>query len=336
MNPSLRTQYLGLELKNPIVASSGPLTSRMETLMKLEEAGAAAVVLPSLFEEEIVREQVEITLLYDFVNEGFAEAQSYLPEMEDYRTGPDDYLRLVRQAKQSLTIPVIGSINGVSNGGWIRYGKMIEEAGADALELNIYFLATDPEVTALDVEQRYLELVAAVRASVSIPLAVKIGPYFSSLANMTKRLFEAGADGLVLFNRFLQPDIDVSSLTVEPHLVLSTRDELRLPLRWIAILRSYFEQSLAATSGVHAPEDVIKLLLAGANIAMTTSGVLRRGPSLISELLLGLRSWMEEKEYVSVSQLQGSLSQRNCPDPAAFERANYVKTIRSFTSNLIW
>jgi dihydroorotate dehydrogenase (fumarate) len=336
MSVSLRTRYLGLDLKNPVVASAGPLTGRIDSLMKLEEAGAAAVVLPSLFEEQIVKEEVEIALLYDFNNEGFAEAQSYLPEMEDYNTGPDNYLRLVRQAKHSLTIPVIGSLNGTSNGGWVQYGKMIEEAGVDALELNIYFMATDPDVTPLEVENRYLELVAGVRGAVSIPLAVKIGPFFSSLPNMARKLFTNGADGLVLFNRFLQPDIDLESLTVEPHLVLSGSDELRLPLRWIAILRTYFEQSLAATSGVHCAEDVIKLLLAGADVAMTTSGVLKHGPGLVTDLLLGLRTWLEEREYVSVEQMKGSLSQRNSPDPAAFERANYVKTIRSYSSPNAW
>jgi len=336
MSISLHTKYLGLDLKNPLVASSGPLTGRIDTLKKLEEAGAAAVVLPSLFEEEIVREGVEIAMLYDYQNEGFGEAQTYLPEMENYNTGPETYLQLVRQAKQSLTIPVIGSLNGTSNGGWIHYGRMIEEAGADALELNIYYLAADPEMTAQQVENQYLELVASVRGAVSIPLAVKIGPFFSSMANMAKRLFHAGADGLVLFNRFIQPDIDLDTLTVEPRLVLSSRDELWLPLRWIAILRSYFNQSLAATRGVHTPEDVIKLLLAGADVTMTTSGVLKHGPGLISDLLVGLRTWLEEKEYVSVEQMKGSMSQRNCPDPGAFERANYVKTIQSYSSQMTW
>jgi len=336
MSISLHTKYLGLDLKNPLVASSGPLTGRIDTLKKLEEAGAAAVVLPSLFEEEIVREGVEIAMLYDYQNEGFGEAQTYLPEMENYNTGPETYLQLVRQAKQSLTIPVIGSLNGTSNGGWIHYGKMIEEAGADALELNIYYLAADPEMTAQQVEEQYLELVASVRGAVSIPLAVKVGPFFSSMANMAKRLFHAGADGLVLFNRFIQPDIDLDTLTVESRLVLSSRDELWLPLRWIAILRSYFNQSLAATRGVHTPEDVIKLLLAGADVTMTTSGVLKHGPGLISDLLVGLRTWLEEKEYVSVEQMKGSMSQRNSPDPAAFARVNYVKTIQSYSSQIAW
>jgi len=336
MSISLHTKYLGLDLKNPLVASSGPLTGRIDTLKKLEEAGAAAVVLPSLFEEEIVREGVEIAMLYDYQNEGFGEAQTYLPEMESYNTGPETYLQLVRQAKQSLTIPVIGSLNGTSNGGWIQYGKMIEEAGADALELNIYYLAADPEMTAQQVEEQYLELVASVRGAVSIPLAVKVGPFFSSMANMAKRLFHAGADGLVLFNRFIQPDIDLDTLTVESRLVLSSRDELWLPLRWIAILRSYFNQSLAATRGVHTAEDVIKLLLAGADVTMTTSGVLKHGPGLISDLLVGLRTWLEEKEYVSVEQMKGSMSQRNSPDPAAFARVNYVKTIQSYSSQIAW
>lgn len=336
MNISLRTKYLGLDLKNPLVASAGPLTGRIESLMKIEEAGGGAVVLPSLFEEQIVGEQVEIARLYEYGTEGFAEAQTYLPEMESYNTGPESYLRLVTQAKQSLTIPVIGSINGTSTGGWIHYGKLIEDAGADALELNIYFLATDPEMTAEQVEQQYLELVAAIRQSVSIPLAVKIGPFFSSLSNMARKLFDAGADGLVLFNRFLQPDIDLETMLVEPHLVLSNSHELRLPLRWIAILRSYFEKSLAATSGVHTAEDVVKVLLAGADVAMTTSALLKQGPGLLGDLLLGLRSWLEENEYVSVEQMKGSMSQRNSPDPGAFERANYVKTITSYSSQMAW
>jgi dihydroorotate dehydrogenase (fumarate) len=235
-----------------------------------------------------------------------------------------------------VTIPVIGSLNGTSRGGWVRYAKLIQEAGADALELNIYVVATDPRQTSADVEARYIDLVAAVRASVSIPLAVKIGPFFSSLPNMAGRLVEAKADGLVLFNRFLQPDIDLETLMVAPNLVLSTSDELRLPLRWIAILRGQLDVSIAATTGVHTAPDVLKLLLAGADVTMLASALFRHGADHIRTLLDGIRSWLEEKEYVSVAQMKGSLSQKNCPDPGALERANYVKTLVNFIGDAIW
>ncbi|MDG3006457.1 dihydroorotate dehydrogenase-like protein [Paludisphaera mucosa] len=332
MSARLKTKYLGFELKNPVVASAGPLTGKLDGLIKLEENGVAAVVLPSLFEEQIVREEDEINKLYEYGTESFAEAQTYLPEMEDYHTGPDNYLHHLKQAKHALTIPVIASLNGTSAGGWIHYAELMQDAGADALELNIYYLPTHPDLSSADVEGRYLNLVAAVRKSVKIPLAVKIGPFFSSLPNMAKRLFDEGADGLVLFNRFIQPDIDLATLSVQPRLVLSSSDELRLPLRWIAILRSYFDKSLAATSGVHTAEDVLKLVLAGADVAMTTSALLQSGPTLVGDILLGLRSWLDENEYESIEQMKGSMSQRNIPDPEAFERANYVKTIVSYST----
>jgi dihydroorotate dehydrogenase (fumarate) len=332
----LRSTYLGLALKNPIVASCGPLTGKLEHLKRLEDAGVAAVVLPSLFEEQIVREQQEVNRLYEYGTESFAEALTYRPEMEDYNTGPQAYLRLVEEAKGALSVPVVGSLNGMSPGGWVEYARLVEGAGADALELNIYFLATDPDETSARVEQRYLDLVGEVKGAVSIPVAVKVGPSFSSPANMARRLVGAGADGLVLFNRFLQPDIDLETLQVVPHLVLSTSDEVRLPLRWIAVLRPLLSASLAATSGVHTAEDVLKLLLAGADVTMTTSGVLKKGPGHVRTLLDGVERWMAEKEYRSVAQLRGSLSQQNCPDPAAFERANYVKTITSYSSVVDW
>jgi dihydroorotate dehydrogenase (fumarate) len=333
MSPDLSTRYLGLELRNPLVVASCPLTGRVETLRRLEEAGAAAVVLPSLFEEQLEHDRMAILRFYESESgpEGFPEALSYLPELDDYNTGPAPYMRLIALAKRLLGIPVIASLNGNSRGGWVRHARQIQEAGADALELNIYFICTEPYVTAEDLENRYLELVAAVREVVSIPLAVKIGPFFSSLPNMVQRLARAGADGLVLFNRFLQPDIDLETIRVVPRLALSSSDELRLPLRWIAILRAHFDISLAATTGVHTADDVLKLLLAGADVTMIASALYRHGPEHLRTLLDGVRTWLETKEYRSVAQMKGGLSQVNAPDPAAFERANYIRTLVHFT-----
>jgi dihydroorotate dehydrogenase (fumarate) len=331
MSPDLRTRYLGLELNNPLVASACPLTGQVESVRRLVDAGAAAVILPSLFEEQIEHDQMAIHRFYEAGAESFAEALSYFPELDDYNTGPDPYLELISAAKKAVTVPVIASLNGTSRGGWVRYARQIQEAGADALELNIYFVCTEPYITGQELEARYLDLVAAVRAVVSIPLAVKIGPFFSSLSNMASRLVQAGADGLVLFNRFLQPDIDLETLRVVPKLVLSTSDELRLPLRWIAILRAFFDVSLAATTGVHTAEDVLKLLLAGADVTMVASALYRHGPEYIGTLLDGVRAWLEAKEYRSIAQMKGSLSQVNAPDAAAFERANYIKTLINFT-----
>ena len=288
----------------------------MPTLHKLADAGIAAVVLPSLFEEQIEREEVEIARVYEQGTETFAEATSYLPEMQDYHTGPQTYLDLVQEAKAELSIPVIGSLNGTTKGGWLEYARMIEGSGADALELNIYFLATDPNRTSAEVEEQYLELVSAVKDAVSIPVAVKIGPAFSSMANMAKRLFEVGADGLVLFNRFYQPDVNLDTLEVEPHLVLSTSDEARLPLRWIAILRSFLDGSLAATSGVHTGGDVLKLLLAGADVTMLTSALLKFGPGHVRQLLDGLTIWMTEKEYDLGRTAQGQPEPEEQPRPS--------------------
>jgi len=330
MIPDLTTRYLGLELKNPLVVAACPLTGQVESLRRLEEAGAAAVVLPSLFEEQIEHDEMAIHRFYESGSESFPEALSYFPDLDDYNTGPDEYLRLISAAKRAVSVPVIASLNGSSPGGWVRHAKQFQEAGADALELNIYFVCTEPYITAEQLESRYVELVAAVRAVVSIPLAVKISPFFSSLPNMVMRLKCAGADGLVLFNRFLQPDIDLETLRVTPKLTLSTSDELRLPLRWIAILRAYFDISLAATTGVHTAADVIKLLLTGADVTMVASALYRHGPEHIRTLLDGVRDWLEAKEYRSVAQMKGSLSQVNSPDPAAFERANYIKTLVHF------
>ncbi|MGP0068234.1 MAG: dihydroorotate dehydrogenase-like protein [Isosphaeraceae bacterium] len=331
MNVDLTTRYLGLALANPLVISACSLTGNLDSLRRLEDAGAAAAVMPSLFEEQIEHDEMAIHRFYEHGAESFPEALSYFPELDNYNTGPDAYLRHIEEAKRSLSIPVIGSLNGTSTGGWVRYGRMIQEAGADALELNVYHVETDPFQTSNDVESRYVDLVEAVRKVVAIPLAVKLGPFFSSLPNIALRLTQAGANGLVLFNRFLQPDIDLETLRVAPNLVLSTSRELRLPLRWIAILRAHFHNSLAATTGVHTAEDAIKLLLAGADVTMIASALYQHGPNHFRTLLDGIHAWMVEKEYPSVSKMKGSLSLINAPDPAAFERANYIKTLVNFT-----
>lgn len=335
MTPDLTTRYLGLKLKNPLIAAAGPPTEEFTNLPRLEAAGAAAIVLPSLWEEQIKHYDLQTARLRDTGTGWSPEALDFFPQLEDLRGSPDEYLQLIEEAKSAVTIPVIASLNGVSDGGWIRYARMIENAGADALELNVYFLATDPNRSAEDVERQYLDLVAAVRAEVSIPLAVKIGPFFSSMANFANRLEHAGAEGLVLFNRFLQPDIDLETLSVGPHIVLSDSREVRLPLRWIAILRDKLQCSLAATSGVHAPADVIKLLLAGADAVMLMSVLLQRGIEEIADLLSGVEAWISDRDYRSVEQLKGSLSQANCPDPAAFERANYMKALVAYSSKAI-
>jgi dihydroorotate dehydrogenase (fumarate) len=334
MTIDLTTRYLGLELASPLVASPSPLGHSLEMLQRLEDAGAAAVVLPSLFEEQIEHEAFEVHRVLEAGSESFGEALSYFPELDDYNTGPGPYLDHLSAAKELLTIPVIGSLNGSSPGGWVRYAKLMQDAGADALELNVYFVATDVFMSSEQVEERYLELVRAVREGVTIPVAVKVGPYFSSMANMALRLAEAGADGLVLFNRFVQPDIDLETLSVVAGVNLSTSAELLLPLRWIAILRGRVAASLAATTGVHRAEDVLKLLLAGADVTMTTSAILRDGPERLRELVIGLRSLLEKGEYESVEQLKGSMSQASCPDPEAFERSQYMRALVSYVSDV--
>jgi dihydroorotate dehydrogenase (fumarate) len=332
MCADLSTKYLGLSLKNPVVASAGPLTGNLDTLRQLEEAGVAAAVLPSLFEEQICRDEQRIHLLYEHQTHSSAESLSYFPHVNDYNVGPDGYLRLLESAKKSVSIPVFGSLNGSTPGGWARYAKLIQEAGADAIELNIYFVATNPEMSALDVEQRYVDLVATVSDAVTIPVAVKLGAQFSNLTNFVPRLAQAGAKGVVLFNRFLEPDIDLEKLQITPSLVLSHRTELRSPLRWIAILRDQVSLSLAATSGIHYPEDVIKLLLVGADVCMITSTLLRHGIEYVVEMIKAIQNWLDEKAYDSVEQLKGSMSYGNCPDSGNFERANYMKAIVSYTA----
>ena len=335
MSADLRSRYLGLALRNPIVAAASPLTGSLDGLQRLQDAGVAAVVLPSLFEEQIEHEQMATHNLMLSGAELSPEARGFFPEMQNYNTGPEHYLKLIAQAKHSLSVPVIASLNGYTPGGWTQIAKQFEQAGADAIELNVYFLATDPNDNSAAVEQRYLDLVGAVSSMVSIPVAVKVSPYFSAMANMAARLAAAGAAGLVLFNRFLQPDILLDELEVAPRLVLSTPDELRLALRWIAILRGRVAASLAATGGAHTAEDVLKLLLAGADCVMLASSLLRHGPAHVGTLVRGVETWLNEREYASVEQMKGSLSQQACPDPAAFERNNYMKALTSYTGESV-
>jgi dihydroorotate dehydrogenase (fumarate) len=332
---NLSTEYLGIRLKNPIVASASPSNANFDMLKDLEQAGIAAVVMPSLFEEQVEFEEGQFAALQDYGGESFAEAASYFPEMDDYNTGPDEYLNTIEKARETVDVPIIGSLNGVTAGGWTRYAKKIESAGAWALELNMYYLPTDANVTAEQVEANYLELVADVKSQITIPLAVKIGPYFSSLANFAKKLSEAGADGLVLFNRFMQPDINLETMQIDARIDLSHSSEMRLPLRWVAILRGQIEASLAATSGIHGHKDVVKLLMAGADVTMITSTILRHGPEVVKKILDDLQEWLKEHGYRSVSQFKGGMSYKNCPNAAALERSNYMKALTSYTGPYI-
>jgi len=327
---NLTTTYMGLKLKNPLVPSASPLSESVDSIRSLEDAGASAVVLYSLFEEQIVEENEALDHFLSYGTESFAEALGYFPEMEDYRTGPEEYLDLIRKAKAAVDIPVIGSLNGVSLGGWVDYARKIEEAGADALELNVYYLPTSIDMTGAEVEKMYVDIVKYIKKNVDIPVAVKLSPYFSAMGNMAKQLSDAGADALVLFNRFYQPDIDLENLEVVPRLVLSTSYEMRLPLRWTAILYGRIAADIAITSGVHIHEDVIKGLMAGAKVTMMASALLRNGAVRIGETLEAVKVWMDEHEYESVEQMQGSMSQKNVAEPAAFERANYMKVLQSW------
>ena len=328
--PDLRTRYLGLDLRNPIVASPSPLCEHVDTIRAMEDNGLAAVVLPSLFEEQIEHTSLDVDAHLSHGAETYAESLSYFPELEEYNSGPDGYLEHVAAVKTAVDIPVIGSLNGISAGGWTKYAKAIEEAGADALELNTYFLPTDPSLSAHDVERTYSNLVREVTESVQVPVAVKIGPYFSALAHAAHELETAGANGLVLFNRFYQPDLDIDNLEVKPDLHLSDPTELRLRLRWAAILFGHLEGDIAVTGGVHSAVDVLKSMMAGARVAMMTSALLLHGARHIEFVLRDLSRWMEEHEYDSIKQMQGSMSQQAVDDPAAFERANYLKVLRSF------
>lgn len=326
----LSTRYLGFTLRSPVVASAGPLTGRVDTLQQLEAAGVGAVVLPSLFEEQIEREAFGVDRLLDHGRDVFGEASTYLPELDDYDTGPTRHLTLVERARERLTVPVIASLNGISPGGWVRYARYLVDAGAQAIELNLYDVVADPTQSAADVEQRYLELVEDVRAEVRVPLAVKIGPWFTALGHFVAALERVGVDGLVLFNRLYQPDIDLDTLEVVPRLHLSTPAAMHLPLHWIGLLYGHTRCSLAATSGAHSGGDVLKLLLAGADVVMSTSALLQRGPEHVATMLAEVREWMAEREYDGVEQLKGSVSRRNVPDPEVYERSNYYQVIHSW------
>jgi dihydroorotate dehydrogenase (fumarate) len=335
MSVDLSTTYLGLRLKNPLVISACPMSANAEQLRRLEQAGAAAAVLPSLFEEQIEHDAEEMARVHEFHTDSFAESLTYFPEEQDYGAGPEEYLDTIIAAKKAVKMPIIASINGASKGGWVRYAKMMEDAGADAVELNIYFVAADLDMTSRDVESRYLDLVATVKHSISIPLAVKVGPYFSAMGNMAMRLANAGADGLVLFNRFYQADINLDTLETQPQLPLSSPSELLLPLRWIAILHGRIGASLAATGGIHDASGLLKALLAGADVGMIASVLYQKGVGQVSHILAEMQQWMEENEYDSVEQLKGSKSRENCPDPSAFQRGNYMKTLTSYAGKAI-
>jgi len=326
----LSTTYLGLNLKNPLVASASPLSKRIDRARKLEEAGMSAIVMYSLFEEQIVRESLELDHYLSRGTDSFAEALTYLPDGGMYGISPEKYLNQLAALKKALTIPVIGSLNGVSKGGWVSYACKIQDAGADALELNMYYIATDASITSNEIEDMQVELVAEVKSAVSIPLAVKISPFVTSMPNFTKRLVEAGADGLVLFNRFYQPDFDLDELEIIHSLDLSTSADLRLPLRWISILYGKVNADFALTSGVHTHEDVMKAMMSGAKVAMMASNLLHNGEQVIPLILSELQEWMKERQYESIQQMQGSMSQKFVKEPAAFERANYMKVLGSF------
>jgi dihydroorotate dehydrogenase (fumarate) len=328
------TTYLGIQLKNPLVVSASPLSKKVDMVRRLEQAGAAAVVLYSLFEEQITHESHELDHFLNRGTHSYGEALSYFPELDHYNLEPDIYVEHLHRVKQAVGIPVIGSLNGISPGGWVRYAREIEQAGADALELNIYFVPTDRDISAGELEENYLALVRAVRAQVHIPIALKLSPFFTSLPNMARRFVEAGADGLVLFNRFYQPDLDLETLEVVPSLTLSDSHDLRLPLRWIAILYGRVAADLALTSGVHTARDVLKAIMAGANVTMLASELIANGIRRLPEILGDLRAWMEEYAYESIEQMRGSMSQRAVAEPAAFERANYMRALNSYDNRL--
>jgi dihydroorotate dehydrogenase (fumarate) len=326
----MRTDYLGMTLRNPIVPSSSPLSRSVDGIRRLEDAGASAVVMYSLFEEQITSESFYLDYYLSHGTDSYAESLDYFPEMQTYNVGPDEYLELIRRAKEAVDIPIIGSLNGTSTGGWIDYARRIEEACADALELNVYYIPTSAYLMGAEVEYIYTDILHDVKNAVEIPVAMKLSPYFSSTSNMAQRLAEGGVDGLVLFNRFYQPDLDLENLEVIPRLVLSNSDELRLPLRWIAMLYGRVPVDFAITTGVHTYRDVLKGLMAGAKVTMMASELLQNGIARITEILDEMSRWMEEHEYRSVKQMIGSMSQQNVVETAAFERANYMKTLASY------
>lgn len=326
----LSTTYLGLDLKNPLVASASPLSKQLETARQLEEAGVSAIVMYSLFEEQIIQESLKLHRDLERGAESGAESLFFIPDFGMYSIGPERYVEHLSRVKKAVHVPVIGSLNGVSSGGWVEYARKIEGAGADALELNLYDLATDVALTSTQLEDRHIQLVEAIRKEIKIPLAVKLSPFYTALPNFARRLVEAGVDGIVLFNRFYQPDFDLETMEVVPHLVLSDSHDLRLPLRWIAILYGRVKADFALTSGVHTTEDLIKALMAGASVAMTASELLQNGVGRVSQILLDLETWLDEHDYESVQQMRGSMSQRAVADPGIFERSNYIKVLSSY------
>ena len=327
----LSTTYLGLKLSSPLVVSASPLSRDVDGVCRLEEAGASAVVLYSLFEEQLRQEEADLNYHLAAGTESFPESLTYFPQPSQFHTGPDGYLNHIRKSKSSVKIPIIASLNGATLGGWTKFAAEVQRAGADAIECNIYHIPTDPKLTAADVEKSYLDIVRAVKSAVTIPVAVKLSPFFSNFANVAHRFDEAGADGLVLFNRFYQPDIDLEELEIRPNVLLSSQQALRLPLTWIGILYGRVKASLAGTSGVHSAEDVVKLLMVGANVTMLCSSLMRHGVNHLRHVDRELREWMEEHEYESVQQMQGSMSQIRCPDPGAFERAQYMRAVKGMS-----
>ncbi|SDS82616.1 dihydroorotate dehydrogenase-like protein [Bradyrhizobium canariense] len=326
----LTTRYMGLQLKNPLVASASPLTGELDSLKRLEDAGAAALILPSLFQEEIEAETARYEHLTSVHDDSWPEGLSNFPKLADAQHGPHEYLELVRRARRAAGVPVIASLNGISDEGWTSYARQLEQAGANGLELNIYFIAADLATTGRDVEQRYLDILQSVRAAVSIPIAIKLSPYFSAVGNMAMALEDAGADGLVLFNRFYQPDLDLTRLQVLTDLKLSEPNEIRLPLLWLAVLAGRTKASLAASTGVTSADEVVKYLLVGADVVMTTSSLLRQGPGHMATLLSGLEKWLDAREFDSLRHVSGIMSQRGMRDPQAFERSNYVKILQGY------
>ncbi len=324
----LSTTYLGLRLRTPLVSSASPLSQELDGIRHLEDAGASAIVLYSLFEEQLRQESFELDHHLSEGTDSFAEAASFFPQPAEFHLGPEGYLNHIRRAKKAVSVPIIASLNGTTVGGWTQYAKLIQEAGADALECNIYSIPTDPELSSAAVEQEYLDILNAVKSAVTIPVAVKLSPFFSNMANMAKRFDEAGANGLVLFNRFYQPDINLEELEIQPNVLLSTPQALRLPLTWIGILYGRIRANLAATSGVHGPEDVIKLVMVGADVTMLCSTLLRNGINHLRYIETGILEWMEKHEYESVQQMKGSMSQIRCSNPSAFERAQYMKAVK--------
>lgn len=331
----MTTSYMGLTLKNPLVASASPLSESLDTIRRLEDNGAAAVVMFSLFEEQIRHESAALEHFFNVGRNSFAEAESYFPAIQDYDVGPGQYLTLIRKASEAVDIPIIASLNGVTEHGWVTFAGEMQDAGASGIELNVYYIPTETFRSGAEVEQQYLNVLAAVKNAVSIPVAMKLGPYFSSFADMASQLDEAGADALVLFNRFYQPDFDIETRTVVPSLTLSRPDEIRLPLLWIALLYGRVSASLAATTGVQGPVEAVKYLMAGADVVMSTSAVLQQGPPFFARLLADMTDWMEKKGYSSVDEMRGSMSQQSVMDSSAFVRANYIKILESYTKTTI-